>query len=100
MAKIKLAGKFPGEEQNGMTQYEESWASIPKPEPVYAIVRLERVGNDIDADAVKAAITQIEPIAQDRVIDLMREACSARGGFMAASADLELDGLDVEEDEL
>jgi hypothetical protein len=104
MAKIKLAGKFPGEEQNGFTTLEQDWEGIAQPETVLVIARVKRANLDIPADGpriAKAELLQVEIVSiedEARVVDIMREACSVRGGFMAASADLELDGLDDDED--
>ncbi|OOB90715.1 hypothetical protein [Rathayibacter sp. VKM Ac-2630] len=99
--KITLAGKFPGEEQNGMTALESDWSRVESPNGVYVIARVERTDLSIKEDGsrvAKAGLKQVELVPledEEKVLSLLREYCGARGGFMAAAPDVQLD-LDIE----
>ena len=99
--KITLAGKFPGEEQNGMTALESDWSRVESPHGVLVIARVERSDLSIKEDGsrvAKAVVKQVElvPVAdEEKAIAMMREYCNTRGGFMAAAPDVQLD-LEIE----
>lgn len=98
--KIKLLAKFPAEEQNGMTVLDDEWERIEDPNSVLVVARISRKDVLVSKEGprvARAIIEQIElvpELATDQVLAVMRDACAARGGFMAAAPQTTLEGLD------
>ena len=64
--KVRLSGFLPGEEKNGLKAHEEAWLGSEAPDPVVALVQIERKKRtvDDDTDEVTSAIriTAVEPL--------------------------------------
>jgi len=94
---INISGQVPAEAQNGMTVLEEDWIGDRTPEPVIAVVRIERDGVKLkDATQDRRAtlkFTHIEPLSgsqADQARKLLEKACAKRGGDVSTP----LDGVD------
>lgn len=97
---ISISGQVPAEAQNGMKALEEEWTDERTPDPIYAIVRVERDGIKFkDADQVWSAtmkLTHIEPLLGDLAIQgkvLLEAACGARGGDVSTELDIPADEM-------
>jgi hypothetical protein len=98
---IHISGQVPGEPQNGMVALEEEWTGARTPEPLVAVVIIERDGVKLkDADQSWTATMKfrhIEPMltaADEKAArELLEGACAVRGGdvFRPAEPDTELD---------
>lgn len=96
---ISISGQVPGESVNAMAALDEEWQKDVTPEPVYAVVKIERHGFKHD-DAKQERrpvmkISHIEIADQDTLRSLLSEAYTARTGENA----LDLSGLDDEDGE-
>lgn len=95
---IAISGQVPAKAQNGMFELEDVWNDERTPEPVYAVVKIERDGVKFkDADQVWSStmkFSHIEPLVTEQDIAAARamldEAAFARGGAVLAH-DVELD---------
>jgi hypothetical protein len=95
---ISISGQVPAKAQNGMYELEALWNDERTPEPVYAVVKIERDGVKFkDADQQWSAtmkLAHIEPMTDEVSIatarQLLDEAAFERGGAVLAS-DVELD---------
>lgn len=95
---INISGTVPAEAQNGMTDIEDEWMGDRTPDPIVAVVIIDRHGfKFVDAKQERAATMKfrhIEPIldvkAAAEARALLETACAARGGSIG-TADTELD---------
>jgi hypothetical protein len=105
---ISISGQVPAAAQNGMAVLEEHWTQERTPEPVYAVVKIERDGLKFkDSDQLWSAtmkFTHIEPLEEPADVaaarELLEKACGARGGETAAAQSVELDIPEAEEPKL
>lgn len=107
---MSISGQVPAEAQNGFYAIEEDWTGDRTPDPVVAIVIIERDNVKLkDASQERQATMKfrhIEPLISAADVqsarDLLEKACGARGGtvFAPADPDMELDIPEVEEPEL
>ncbi|MFE4469518.1 hypothetical protein ACFRFH_11950 [Leifsonia sp. NPDC056824] len=102
---VNISGQLPAEAQNGMVAIEEDWLGDRTPDPIVAVVIIERAGFKFDdAKQERRAtmkFTHIEPMDGEAAGDarvLLENACSARGGepYRRPEPDAE---LDIPEDE-
>lgn len=101
---ISISGQVPAEAQNGMKAIEADWTQERTPDPIYAVVRVERDGIKFkDADQVWSAtmkFTHIEPLRGDLALRgkaLLEAACGARGGEVATELDIPAEEPDLED---
>ncbi len=92
---IRISGQVPAKAQNGMYELEESWNDEHTPEPVYAVVKIERDGVKFkDADQQWSStmkFAHIEPLSGDEAKtakDLLEWACAGRGGEVDTELDI------------
>ncbi len=102
---ISISGQVPAEAQNGMVALEDSWTKERTPDPVFAIVKIERHGfKFVDAKQEHAAtmkFTHIEPVTADDLETakaMLDRACRARGGSESTAVELDLEERDVDLD--
>lgn len=98
---IHISGQVPGEAQNGMVALEDDWTGARTPDPLVAIVIIERDGVKLkDADQSWTATMKfrhIEPILSEEdaktAREILEDACRERGGdvYAPAEPDTELD---------
>lgn len=98
---VSISGQVPAEAQNGMYSLEEEWTGDRTPDPIVAVVIIERDNVKLkDADQVRSATVKfrhIEPMLSEAdekaARQLLEKACGARGGdvFRPAEPDTELD---------
>jgi hypothetical protein len=95
---ISISGQVPAEAQNGMTRLEEEWTKDRTPDPVFAIVKIERHGTKfVDATQEHQAtmkFSHIEPATgaiAERLKALLDELCNARGGAVATDVELDIE---------
>jgi hypothetical protein len=89
---INISGQVPAEAQNGMTGFEEEWSKDRTPEPLYAVVKIERDGfKHSDAKQERRSVmkfTHIEPLVDEESLtaarQLLEAACRERGGEIKA----------------
>jgi hypothetical protein len=84
---ISISGQVPAKEQNGMYDLEADWTEERTPDPVLAVVKIERDGLKFkDADALWSAtskFTHIEPLEgedADLARALLEKAYAKRTG--------------------
>lgn len=104
---ISISGQVPAEAQNGMVALEDAWTEERTPDPVYAIVKVERDGIKFkDSDQKWSAtmkFSHIEPLTGEALEvgkKLLDSVCAARGGATAAVQGVELDIPEAEEPKL
>ncbi len=98
---VSISGQVPAEAQNGMVAIEEDWLGDRTPEPIIAIVIIERHGFKFLDDKQERSATMkfkhIEPLqgvkAQEEARRLLEDACRERGGevYTQPEPDTELD---------
>lgn len=106
---VSISGQVPGEAQNGMFAIEEDWLGDRTPDPVVAVVILERDGFKFKDDKQERSATMkfrhIEPLLSkvdaEMAQQLLERACLTRGGevYSRPEPDTELDIPDDELDE-
>lgn len=106
---VSISGQVPAEAQNGFYAIEEDWTGDRTPDPIVAVVIIERDNVKLkDASQERQATMKfkhIEPLISavdvEAARDLLERACGARGGtvFAPAEPDTELD-IPVDEPEL
>lgn len=96
---ISISGQVPGKEQNGMYDLESVWTEERTPDPVLAVVKIERDGLKFkDSDQVWSAtskFTHIEPLEgddADLARSLLEKAYAKRTGN--ESLPIPLDGVE------
>lgn len=104
---VNISGQVPAEAQNGMFAIEEDWLDDGTPEPVMAIVIIERHGFKFDDGKQERSATMkfrhIEPLLgvkdAEAARKLLDKACVARGGvvYRRPDPDAELDIPEVDE---
>lgn len=105
---VNISGQVPAEAQNGMVAIEEDWLGDRTPDPVVAIVIIERDGFRFKDDKQERTATMkfrhIEPLLSEAdaqtARDLLERACRNRGGevFRPAPEDTPLDLPDPDVD--
>lgn len=95
---ISISGQVPAEAQNGMYALEAEWTREATPEPVYAVVKIERDGLKFkDADQVWSAtmkFSHIEPLSgadEQTAREMLRDAAAERGGAVQTELDIPAD---------
>jgi hypothetical protein len=103
---ISISGQVPAKEQNGMYDLEPEWTHERTPEPVLAVVKIERSGLKFtDADqswAATSKFSHIEPLEGDDADAarlLLEKAYSRRTGNETLPVPLD-EPADVVEPEL
>lgn len=97
MMAISISGQVPGESVNAMVTLDEEWQKDITPEPVYAVVKIERAGFKHDDSKQERRpimkVSHIEIPDQGTAQQLLRDAYEARTGENA----LDLASLDDED---
>lgn len=94
---ISISGQVPAEAQNGMVKLEDEWTHERTPDPVFAIVKIERDGLKFKDSDQKWSSTMkfshIEPLSGDAAEvakQLLDQACNLRGGQLSTEVELDI----------
>jgi hypothetical protein len=66
---INISGQVPGKDHNGMYDLEEEWSKVADPDPIYAVVRIDRDGITLKKDGTRKPVMRflaIVPLTGDR----------------------------------
>lgn len=95
--KVRMSGFLPGEEKNGLIAHEDEFLGVDAPEPVLAIVQLERkqraVDDDTDDVKVSVRITALEVLDGDDAKSAAVQLLDLRGK-RTGSVTLDVDGAE------
>lgn len=103
MSDVRLSGRLPGEETNGLEAvFESEFLKVEKPNSVVIVAVVERTKRTVaDADGAvtaQASVVQVEPVSDDAresALGLLAAAYKARTG----NEQLDFDALDAEDDD-
>lgn len=92
--KVQLSGRLPGEEKNGLKAHDEVFLDVDAPEPMFALVQVERKSRQVDDDTdevkVGVRITAIEVLegeAADAAKEQLRVLREKRSGVVTLDID-------------
>lgn len=98
---VSISGQVPQEAQNGMVAIEDTWLGDATPEPLVAIVIIERHGfrfvDDKQERVATMKFSHVEPLLSEKdsaaARALLKRACVLRGGevYVRPEPDTELD---------
>lgn len=95
--KVRMSGFLPGEEKNGLIAHEDEFLGVDAPEPVLALVQLERkqraVDDDTDDVKVSVRITALEVLEGDEAEAAAKQLRSLKEK-RTGSVTLDVDGVE------